>query len=137
MPCTIESMLASDYEAVTQLWNQLKGLGNLESYEEFVCYLDRNPNLSTVARHDGEIVGAVFCGHDGRRGYLYHLAVAPASQNQGIARSMVERSLNGLQDLGFKRCSIHLYQENEQGLNFWNAIGWRQRLDLHVMAKDF
>jgi ribosomal protein S18 acetylase RimI-like enzyme len=69
-----------DYDHAVALWNLGEGVEVAEgdSKEEISAYLLRNPGLSRVAEENGTIVGAVLCGHDGRRGMIYHLAVAPA-----------------------------------------------------------
>src|ERR1039457_6973520 len=63
-----------DFDAVIALWRRTEGVGLNESdtRRAITAYLRRNPNLSFVAAQGGRIIGAVLCGHDGRRGYLHH-----------------------------------------------------------------
>ena len=136
MTLEIMEMCAADYDQVVQLWQRSENLGEAETREEFVSFLDRNPGISTIAREGEQIVGAAFCGHDGRRGYLYHLAVAHSHRNIGVGRAVVARCLDQLDTLGIPRCSIHVYSNNEDGEVFWRRAGWRLRTDLKVMAKD-
>jgi ribosomal protein S18 acetylase RimI-like enzyme len=88
-----------------------------------------------VARHKVRIVGAVLCGHDGRRGYLHHLAVAPAHRHNGIGRALVEACLAKLGHIGIQKCNIFLFSDNEPGEAFWKHIGWNGRGDLKVLQK--
>lgn len=136
----IEPMTLADYAPVRALWQQTAGMSELETRDEFQRFLDRNPGLSLVARPCGagaeSVVGAVFCGHDGRRGYLYHLAVAANFRRQGIAEALVQRCLASLAALQIPRCSIHIYANNELGQAFWRRTGWRERTDLKVFATD-
>lgn len=125
-----------DFAAAQALWNNSPGVNAGESREEFDRILARNPGLSAAARVAGRLVGAVLCCHDGRRGYLYHLAVEPACRKLGIAKAMVDRCLAQLQREGIARCSIHLLVGNDGGAAFWLRTGWRERTDLVVMAKD-
>ena len=62
-----------DYDAVIPLWRRTGGVGLNESGTRRViaAYLRRNPRLSFVAEKDGRIIGAVLCGHDGRRGWNF------------------------------------------------------------------
>ena len=53
------------------------GLSEADSQENIVRYLDRNPYLICVARDGNMLMGAILCDHDGRRGYIHHLAVTP------------------------------------------------------------
>src|SRR5262245_39190851 len=90
-------LTSDDYAAAMQLWKRVEGVRANESAAEFARFLTRNPGLSVAARSGGELVGAVMCGHDGRRGYLYHLAVDPNFARRGIGGEIVARSLQALQ----------------------------------------
>ena len=135
-PVHYAAMVADDYSATLALWNAAPGVRANETAEEFVRILARNPGLSSTARIENQLVGAVLCCHDGRRGYLYHLAVADGFRQRGIAAALVERSLAGLTRVGIRRCSIFLITDNAGGEAFWRRIGWYERTDLKVMAKD-
>ncbi len=135
-PWQIHELTAADYEPVMVLWNSTPGVRATESAEEFARILARNPGLSCVARDGQRIVAAILCCHDGRRGYLYHLAVAQSHRRQGIARAMVERCLTLLTQLGITRCTLFVAADNEDGAAYWKHTGWRERVDLKMMAKD-
>ena len=132
----IRAMVESDFEAVTRLWKASEGLGLCGPRQAFDRFLKRNEGMSPVAVHDGEVVGAVHCGDDGYRGYLYHLAVDQRFQGQGIGRALIDWCLDRLAARGLTRCSIFVYRENSEGEKFWRGIGWRERIDLNVFAKD-
>src|SRR5690348_16409898 len=98
----IEPMSVADFEDVTCLWREAEGVGLSESDDRsgIEMFLQRNPGLSLVARNEtGEIIGAVLCGHDGRRGCLYHLAIARGHRRKGIGKSLVESCLARLRSL--------------------------------------
>jgi ribosomal protein S18 acetylase RimI-like enzyme len=85
---TLDEMTMEDYE----LWLADSSLGvspHFDTRDRIAAYLARNPGLSTVARLDGRIIGAALCGHDGRRGSIYHVAVAEQHRRLGIGRRMV------------------------------------------------
>lgn len=132
----IRPLAVADYQAALDLWNRCDGVRGNETPDEFARILARNPDCSSAVDADGQLVGAVLCCHDGRRGYLYHLGVDAAYRRQGIGEAMVERSLARLREEGIRRCSIHLIVGNEVGEKFWKKIGWRFREDLLVMAID-
>jgi ribosomal protein S18 acetylase RimI-like enzyme len=130
---------AAHYGQARVLWEQCEGIrlhDDCDSYEAIAAYLERNPGLSFVALEDGEMVGAVLCGHDGRRGYIHHLAVAPRARGKGIGRMLVERGLAQLRELGISRCHIFIVNDNAEGIRFWERIGWRRRADVSIMSRD-
>jgi len=134
----IRALAIADYEAVLRLWQEAEGVGLNESdtRENIAAFLARNPGLSRVAV-DGEIIlGAVLCGHDGRRGYLHHLAVAKTYRKLGLGRRLVESCLADLTALGIVKCNLFLFADHEAGESFWQHNGWNQRADLVVMQKN-
>jgi len=133
----IVPMLEADLDEVLDLWRSTPGVGLNEADEpaRLRAYLARNPGLSLVARDGRKLIGAVLCGHDGRRGYLNHLAVAVEYRNRGLGRRLALACLSKLQSLGIARCNIFLYNDNEPGERFWTHCGWRERTDLKTLQR--
>jgi len=134
----IDAMTPDDYPAVMDLWMRTEGVGLSESDSEEAIgsYLRRNPGMSAVVKSpSGEVVGAVLCGHDGRRGYLHHLAVAPRWRNRGIAAALIARSLKCLAHEGIRKCSVFVLGGNAGGASFWKHNGWPLRADLQILQK--
>ena len=76
------------------LWASIeKGvrLGRSDTPDELQKKLARDPDLFLVAEEDGQIIGTVIGGYDGRRGLLYHLAVAASFRGRGIGSRLMER----------------------------------------------
>ena len=138
MSVAIGPMEVADLQAVIELWNNTPGVGLNESDEPdcLRAYLARNPGLSLAARDGSALIGAVLCGHDGRRGYLNHLAVAPDYRRRGLGQQMVMACLDKLAALGIARCNIFIYADNEPGERFWTRCGWRPRSDLKVLQRQ-
>jgi N-acetylglutamate synthase len=132
----LRPMSPDDYGGVLALWNTCEGVRANETREEFDRILERNPGLSGVIRQGDELAAAVLCCHDGRRGYLYHLGVAPQFRKMSLGRVLVEHSLAQLQALGIRRCTIFLIADNKPGEAFWTRTGWRERTDLKAFARD-
>lgn len=124
-----------DYERVVALWRRTEGVGLNESdtRRAIAVYLHRNPRLSFVAEQDGQIIGAVLCGHDGRRGYLHHLAVAKRHRRCGIGRHLVNACLAKLRQAGIPKCNIFIFANNTKGIKFWAHTGWGLRKELRLM----
>ncbi len=137
MDIAVSAMTAHDLDAVLALWGQTSGVGLNESDtpDQLRAYLDRNPGLSLIARDGTWLIAAVLCGHDGRRGYLNHLAVLPEYRGCGMGRQMVEKCLEALAALGILKCNIFLYADNEPGEQFWGRCGWMARNDLKVLQR--
>jgi len=135
--CQIEPMSIGDFDDVTRLWENTEGVGLNESdtRDALSLYLDRNPGMSLVARHDREIIATVLCGHDGRRGFLYHLAVAEAYRKKGLGRKLVEMCLEKLTQAGILRCNILVFANNSDGEAFWLREGWTKRSELQLLQK--
>jgi N-acetylglutamate synthase len=137
-PYRLRELVLDDYETVRALWEATEGVGLNESdtREAVAVFLARNPQLSLVALdRDGAIVGAVLCGHDGRRGYLHHLAVQRAHRGRGLGRRLVATCLDRLRVAGILKCNIFLYASHHAGRSFWLHHGWAPREDLVVMQK--
>ncbi len=128
----------ADFDAALALWQRSDGIGlsDADSRPNIELYLERNPGMSFVARSEGRLVGAVLCGHDGRRGYLHHLAVDPSARRLGLGRRLAEAALAALKGAGIQKCHLFLFNRNEAGLCFWNSLGWERRDDLSVVSKD-
>lgn len=129
----IRLMTISDYDDVYQLWLSTPGMGlnNLDdSFEGITKYLERNPNTCFVAEAGNKILGVILSGHDGRRGSIYHLAVADGVQRQGIGNALVENAISALKAEGINKVALVVYSGNMGGNIFWEKIGFTTRPDL-------
>ena len=110
------------------------GLSAGDSAPEIAAFLARNAGCSAVVETPaGLVVGAILCGHDGRRGFLYHLAVHPDERGRGLGRALVAHAVSTLREAGISRVSIHVFANNADGAKFWAKLGWRARADLGVL----
>ena len=129
----IKVMTINDYEELFELWQNTANMGlrSLDDSKEGIsCFLKRNPNTNFVVYEDGQLVGAILCGHDGRRGYIYHTVVLPDYRRRGIASSLVESAIAALQKEGITRVCLNVMETNEQGKKFWISKGWEGFLRL-------
>jgi ribosomal protein S18 acetylase RimI-like enzyme len=123
---TTRAFVMADYDDAIALWTGVEGVEICEgdSREEIAEYLQRNPGLSRVAEADGKIVGAALCGHDGRRGWIYHLAVASTHRRLKVGQALLDSCVNGLRNAGLKRAIILVAGDNPAGHEFWLRNGW-------------
>ena len=130
----IREMKIEDYDGVYTLWKKIKGFG-IRSIDDSKSgverFLKRNPPTSVVAVEDGMIVGSILCGHDGRRGCLYHVCVDEKYRRRGIGKAMVVQSMQALKAEKINKVSLIAFTKNDVGNAFWNTIGWTERLDLN------
>lgn len=129
----IRNMSPEDYDSVYALWLGCPGMGlnDVDDSREGVGrYLARNPETCFVAVEETRIVGVIFSGHDGRRGYIYHTAVAPVRQGQGIGRMLVDAALAALRDQGITKTALVVFSRNQNGNDFWEKMGFTARDDL-------
>lgn len=134
--CQIRPFNAGDIEAVLRLWASCEGLGRGpgDTVDALSRFLERNPGLSLVAVDGRTTAAAVLCGHDARRGYIYHLAVAMQYRRRGLAFELVRRCLSGLKAAGIERCQVFVQSDNVVATKFWQAMGGKLRTDLHVLS---
>lgn len=130
----IRVMTMEDYEQVHQLWMEIHGFGirSLDDSKEGVeRFLKRNPTTSMAALMDGKIVGAILCGHDGRRGCLYHVCVQESYRKHGIGQQMVKACLAALQEEKINKVNLIAFRKNEVGNRFWQSLGWKFKGDVN------
>ena len=130
----IRVMTIEDYDRVRALWMKIKGFGIRsvdDSREGVERFLKRNPETSVVAEEDGKIVGAILCGHDGRRGCLYHVCVDVQYRMRGIGKAMVVFAMEALKREQINKVSLIAFTKNDIGNAFWKEIGWTGREDLN------
>ncbi len=132
---TIRPMTIKDYPEAYSLWTGTAGMGlrsKDDSPEGIARFLNRNPGTSFVCRNEsGALTGIILCGHDGRRGYIYHAAVAEGNRHQGVGRRLVEAVLEALQKEEIKKVALVAYRNNHRGNAFWQSLGFTLREDLH------
>lgn len=130
----VRVMTIEDYDQVKELWNGIKGFGirSMDDSREGVArFLKRNPTTSVVAEEDGKVVGAILCGHDGRRGCLYHVCVHKDYRMRGIGKSMVAFAMEALKKEEINKVSLIAFTKNDIGNAFWKEIAWTKREDLN------
>jgi len=127
-------MQVEDYQNVYDLWMTIDGFGIRtidDSLEGVTRFLKRNPTTSVVAEADGKVVGAILCGHDGRRGCFYHVCVHKDYRRHGIGKAMAVFCMKALQEEQINKVSLIAFQSNVVGNQFWRGAGWTYREDLN------
>ena len=131
---TIRDMKLVDFDSVRTLWMTIRGFGirSIDDSREGVSrFLKRNPCTSVVALDGGRVVGAILCGHDGRRGCFYHVCVHEDYRKRGIGKAMAVFAMKALQKEEINKVSLIAFKQNEVGNHFWKSVGWTFREDLN------
>ncbi len=128
----IRPMTMEDYDEVFEMWQSISGFGIRtidDSREGIARFMERNPGLSVVALHGGRIIGGILCGHDGRRGCLYHVCVRVEYRMLGIGQEMVARCKEALRREGVNKINLIAFCSNSIGNRFWQKLKWKHRAD--------
>jgi N-acetylglutamate synthase len=135
---SIRVLQAEDYDKAIELWKRCPGIGLSTADERgpLSAFLAKNQGLGFAALEDGRLVGTSLCGSDGRRGYLYHVAVDPVRRRLGIGSALVSASLGALAATGVTKCHLFVFADNADGADFWRAAGWTFRGDIAVYSMN-
>ncbi|MDO4250138.1 MAG: GNAT family N-acetyltransferase [Moraxella sp.] len=134
----IQTMTSADYDDVYQLWCSCQGMGlnNIDDSQAGIAkFLARNPTTCFVAKDADKIVGVILAGHDGRRGFIYHLAVADSHRRQHIATNLTDHALKALAQEGIGKVALVVFNRNDGANAFWQAQGFDERQDLTYRNK--
>lgn len=137
MDFQIREMKIKDYESIYKLWENSEGVGlsQSDSRSEIKGFLKRNPGLCFTAWMQDVLVGAILCGHDGRRGYIHHLAVEMKARRSGVGTALVRRCLRELKMCGIPKCHLFVFRDNDPALTFWKDLDWIPRDELLLMSQ--
>jgi ribosomal protein S18 acetylase RimI-like enzyme len=135
-----EFSLASDYAAALHLWQTMESgvqVGRSDSEEEIKRKLERDPDLFLVAELNGNIIGTVIGGYDGRRGMIYHLAVQADQRTRGVATQLLAEVESRLQQKGCVKCYLLIFADNHDAAEFYSGRGWQEMSGNRLFAKEF
>lgn len=125
-------------EEVLKFWSHIPGIhlhdNGEDSVEGIQAYLNRNEGFSFIAKDEGKIVGAIMCGHDGRRGLIHHLAVDTNYRRQGIGTRLLTMALNQLKEAGITKCALFVLKDNQAGEAFYQSQGWKEEDIVKIYA---
>jgi ribosomal protein S18 acetylase RimI-like enzyme len=127
-------MTTDDVPQALDLWRSCEGVGLSDSDTPtgLATFLERNPDTSWVVFAEDRLVGTVLAGHDGRRGFLYHLATHAEFRRRELARSLLRHALGSLRSAGILKCHVMVFRTNQEGREFWRHMGWPLRKDIDV-----
>ncbi len=131
----VRKMTMDDYAKVHELWMNIHkfGIRSIDDSKDGIQrFLMRNPDTSVVAVSNGELIGSILCGHDGRTASFYHVCVKEEFRNQGVGKAMVMHCMKALEKEKVSKISLVAFKDNEVGNSFWKEEGWQKREDLNL-----
>ena len=141
MKVTIRIVTIDDYDAIFELWNSTeqsrRALNPVDDSRDGIDrYLKRNPTTCFAAVMDGNIVGVILSGHDGRRGIIHHLCVHPDYRRMGIASRLVAMAEEALRKEGIQKVFGLVFKDNDVANMFWETQGYTARTNLNYRNKS-
>ncbi len=137
---TLRQFALAEYDTVYAFWSSIErglGIGMSDTPEEIAKKVARDPDLFLVAEDGGQIVGTVIGGFDGRRGMVYHLAVAPAYREQGLGHRLMAEVEDRLKAKGCRKCYLLVHKTNPSAMPFYEHMGWDDMTnDVIIMGKE-
>lgn len=132
----IREMTIDDYDEVYEMWQitTKRALSKADERDQMERYLKHNAGMSQVAVVDGKIVGTVLAGHDGRRGFIHHMAVLPEFRRKKIGHALAQTAIQKIREQGIDKTHIFCYHNNETGQSFWRDFGFEKREDVFVYS---
>jgi len=129
----------TDYPAAYALWQTAgRGIhaGRSDTPEEIVKKLQRDPDLFLVAEAEGQLIGTVIGGYDGRRGMIYHLAVAQPYRRAGVANALMDAVEARLRSKGCLKAYLLLLHGNDSAASFYAQRGWQVMDNVSIYSKE-
>jgi len=94
-------------------------------------FIKRNPKNNFICRTNGKIIGCILCGHDGRKGFIYHTVVNKNNWAMGIGKKLVENAIKSLEEEHITKIAVLVNSDNISGNNFWESLGFECFNDLN------
>ena len=120
-------MRPDDYPPVRQLWQQtglpIKPTGR-DSRAAVLRQLQQFPGTYLVAEQQGRLVGVVLGTHDGRKGWINHLAVHPDHRRQGLAQRLLAACEQALHAQGIEIIAAFVEKDNASSAAFFERAGY-------------
>ena len=141
MNYTTRLITIDDYDGILKLWNSTeqtrRAMNPVDDTRKGIDrYLKRNPNTCFAAIVDGEIVGVILTGHDGRRAIVHHMCVHENYRRMGIASKLVSLAEGALKDEGIQKVFGLVFKDNNPANVFWENQGYSLRTNLNYRNKS-
>jgi ribosomal protein S18 acetylase RimI-like enzyme len=118
-------MTDGDVEAVIALWRDCALTRPWNDPMQDVAFARKGPaSAILVGVEDARLVTSAMVGHDGHRGMLYYVAVAPDRRSRGLGRATVRAAEAWLAARGVRKINLLVRAENEAVRGFYEKLGY-------------
>lgn len=134
----IREIEISDFPKIYTLWKEA-GLvvDNFEKEkQEFIQIITLNPTSCFVVDKANKIIGSCLGAFNGRRGWIYHLAIQPEYQNYGYGEMIFKKTEKALLKKGAKKILLGVAFTNKTVVPFYEKQGYKIMDDALVMEKE-
>ena len=133
---TVDKFTVADYLQVRKLW-KASGLDFSpgDGLREIRSKLKRDPELFLVAHQGREVIGSAMGAWDGRRGWVYHLAVSPASRRAGVGSRLLAELESQMRRKGVLKVNAIVYDWNVPSLSLFEKCGFSRQSGQVVVGK--
>jgi ribosomal protein S18 acetylase RimI-like enzyme len=137
---SIRTLSVDDYDAICEVW-RTSGVDyqptGRESRTSFARQMQSGLQtvLGAVDTDEADrLVGVVVVTHDGRKGWINRLGVAPDHQRQGIGTMLIRAAEDLLHAQGLTITAALVVHGNDASLNLFKHAGYQVH-DVHYLTK--
>jgi ribosomal protein S18 acetylase RimI-like enzyme len=134
----IREYRTGDYESVLALWagTGLPFKPEGRDRRKIIDSQVRQPNvIFLVAESEGRLVGTVLATHDGRKGWINRLTVAPGFRRRGIGSRLVRETETRLEALGMDVLACLIEEGNDASVRTFETLGYERHPEIHYFVK--
>jgi ribosomal protein S18 acetylase RimI-like enzyme len=132
------TMTLNDYTTVIALWKEadIPSRPQGRDSRKNIAIQLRQPNgYYLVAEADKKIIGVILGTHDGRKGWINHLVVAPSYRKKGVGKQLVTRVEQHFSALGIDIVACLIEDWNTASMEVFEQLGYTKHNDILYYSK--
>ncbi|MGB3340015.1 MAG: GNAT family N-acetyltransferase [bacterium] len=134
----LRDLRIDDYDDLIRLWDEAelpyKPEGR-DKRENIDRELVGTAAIFLVAEIDGKLTGSIFGTHDGRKGWINRLAVAPTHRRKGLAARLLQEVEKKLYDKGIEIIACLIEDWNKTSMEVFQKMGYKRHNDIIYLSK--
>ena len=135
MAMDIRPYAEGDFDAVVALWDATGISIHYNDPAKDIPRMLATHNCQLYVGVDGpRVIGTIMVGHEGHRGWLYKLAVAPDQRGKGYGEQLVRQAERWMAARGVPKCNLMIRDTNLKVRAFYERLGYA-KADRTVMER--